>query len=121
MAVLRILSEIESGKLELAWSFINESENFENPFEENKWAILKWKDMSQIEIVESIELLSRAKRIMALGLRAGDALHLACAVEAKADFFLTTDDKILKKVVEFDSVIVTDPIRMVDKLDEYDN
>lgn len=103
------------------WSFINESENHENPSEENKWAIIKWKDVSEIEIIESPKILTHANKLMKLGLRVGDALHLASAVEGKADFFLTTDDKILRKVTDFEGVIVLDPIRMVGKIDEYDN
>ncbi len=27
-----------------------------------------------------------------------DSLHIACAIKAKAEYFLTTDDGILKKV-----------------------
>jgi predicted nucleic acid-binding protein len=66
-------------------------------------------------------VLANANNLMALGLRVGDALHLASAVEGEADFFLTTDDKILRKVTDFEGVIVLDPIRMVEKIDEYDN
>jgi len=121
IAVLRSLSEIKSGKLKLVWSFVNESENYENPFEENKWAIVKWKDISEVEIIESAVLLANANKLMTMGIGVGDALHLASAVEGKADFFLTTDDKILRKVTDFEGMIVLDPIRMVEKIDEYTN
>ncbi len=53
--------------------------------------------------------------------KAKDALHLAAAVAAKADFFVTTDDKILKRVNNFDKVIVIDPISLTAKFDEYEN
>lgn len=120
-AVLRILDEIRSRTLDLVWSFINESENLENPFLANMWAISKWKDVAKVEIIESPELLDLAKGLMDIGINVGDALHLASAVQAKADFFLTTDDKILRKLTEFEGVIVLDPIRMVAKIDEHAN
>jgi hypothetical protein len=121
VAVLRILDEIRSGTLGLVWSFVNESENLENPFLANMWAISKWKDVAEIEITESPKLLGLAKELMDIGIGAGDALHLASAVEANADFFLTTDDKILRKLTDFEGVIVLDPIRMVAKIDEHAN
>ena len=40
-------------------------------------------------------------------------LHLACAVNAGSDYFLTTDDGILKKVTLIESVKVTDPIGFI--------
>lgn len=41
---------------------------------------------------------------MSLGIKNFDALHLACA-ETKADIFLTTDDRLLNKVVSFQDII----------------
>jgi predicted nucleic acid-binding protein len=37
--------------------------------------------------------------MMKLGLRPKDAAHIACAIQAAADYFLTTDKKILNKTV----------------------
>ena len=112
---------MEAGRLKLIWSYINEGENYENPFQENMWAILKWKEVAEFEVTESREILLRANALVDLGLHAADALHLASAVEGKADFFLTTDDKILKKISDLEGMIVLDPIRMVEKIDEYLN
>lgn len=85
------------------------------------WAISKWKDIAEIEITESPELLGLAKGLVDIGIGVGDALHLASAAEVNADFFLTTDDKILRKLTDFEGVIVLDPIRMVAKIDEHSN
>ena len=38
-----------------------------------------------------------AEKYEKLGIKQYDALHIACAVEAKCDYFLTTDKGILKK------------------------
>jgi predicted nucleic acid-binding protein len=43
------------------------------------------------------EIKNRAKELSDLGIMALDALHLASAEKAQADFFCTCDDKLLKK------------------------
>lgn len=48
-----------------------------------------------IELNDEIE--TNAKTFHALGIKPLDALHLACAEAAKADYFCTCDDKLLKK------------------------
>ena len=40
--------------------------------------------------------LIRAKQLEKMGLKSFDAMHVACAERGKVDFFLTTDDKLLK-------------------------
>jgi predicted nucleic acid-binding protein len=42
-----------------------------------------------------------------------DSLHIACAIFAKADFFLTTDDKVLKKSNSITHVKIIDPIDFI--------
>ena len=48
-----------------------------------------------VVINNEIELL--AKEYNNNGIKPMDALHLACAINIKADYFCTTDDKFLKK------------------------
>lgn len=120
-AVLRILAEIESPSLSLAWSYVNEAENSFNPYEEGRLAISKWKYIATIEIGESERIINDAAVLVNTELKSKDALHLAAAVAAKADFFLTTDDKILKRVSDFENGIVLAPISFAAKLDEYEN
>ena len=52
-------------------------------------------------VTETIEpntqIRTRAKTIQEFGIRAIDALHIACAEQGKVDVFLTTDDLLLKK------------------------
>jgi predicted nucleic acid-binding protein len=49
-------------------------------------------DIDKANVVETM-----ANEIMKYGVKAKDALHIACAIEAKCDFFITTDNGILKK------------------------
>ena len=45
----------------------------------------------------------RGKQLETLGFKWFDALHLACAESGKADIFLTTDDRLLRKAKRFSS------------------
>jgi len=43
------------------------------------------------------KMLKRAQELETDGIKGIDALHLACAEELKVDYFITCDDKIIKK------------------------
>ncbi|MEA3644313.1 MAG: PIN domain protein [Lamprobacter sp.] len=109
-AKLQIQQLIRSGLHPLIWSYILDYENARNPYEERSTQIGTWKRYAEIDIAESPELLQRAKEFNQLGLKKMDALHLACAVAAEADAFLTTDKGILKKAPAVKSVRIQDPI-----------
>jgi predicted nucleic acid-binding protein len=51
-------------------------------------------------------------------LKSKDALHVACAIEAGADDFITTDDRIIRKLEGFSQVTVVDPIAFIDYVEE---
>lgn len=115
-AKLFIQHAIRDGRTGLIWSYINESENLRNPFAESKTSIARWKQLATVIVFETENLLRNAANLVELGLKPKDALHLASAVEGKADFFLTTDDAILRKLTEFRRVVVVNPIDLIDKI-----
>lgn len=43
------------------------------------------------------DFLAQADSLVALGLKTVDALHVACAIETGCDYFVTTDDLLLKR------------------------
>jgi len=47
------------------------------------------------------------------GLKTIDALHVACAIIGRSDYFLTTDDGILRKAAMVQTIRLTDPIGFV--------
>jgi predicted nucleic acid-binding protein len=96
-AKLRIQELIKNGELELVWSFILDYENNANPFEEVKSKIAEWKRLASVDCDYSDMVEQKAAVLMKLGLRQMDASHIACAVLAGADCFITTDRKILNK------------------------
>ena len=108
-----IQESILQNKLELAWSYILDFENEANPFEERSNAIQLWKRHAVIDISETTEILSKAKEIKNEGLKNKDALHVACAINSKCDYFITTDDSILKKLKNFREITVLDPINFI--------
>jgi len=95
-AKLRIQEEIRARKIELVWSYILDYENSKNPYQERKVRISGWRDYAKVEVQESTELLATASRLHKEGLPKIDALHIACAIAAKCEYFITTDDRILK-------------------------
>lgn len=54
-----------------------------------------------------------AYRLRELGLREIDSLHVAAAIEANSDYFLSTDDGILSKVKEYDHLQLLNPTEFV--------
>jgi predicted nucleic acid-binding protein len=108
-AKLYIQERIRDGTLELVWSYILDYENLANPFEERRNIIQNWKASAFIDVDAGIEILAKANTLREIGLRNKDALHLACAIAAKCDYFVTTDDVILKKTVGFEDITVIDP------------
>ena len=109
-AKLKIQENIRSGAYNLIWSYMLDYENSKNPFLERREQILKWQSYSADDIEEDEEIIKTAAIMQLHGIRKLDALHLACAIQAKADFFLTTDDGILNKSGEIDNIIVIDPV-----------
>jgi predicted nucleic acid-binding protein len=112
-AKLRIQERVANGEIELAWSYILDYENAANPFEERRAAVGLWRARSIVDVIETPELLNRAKSLIRLGIQSKDALHVASAVEAGCEYFVTTDDALLKKLSGYTEVLVVDPTAFV--------
>ena len=99
-AKLFIQDLIHSEKLLLVWSFVLDYENEANPFDERKRSIAVWRELSVIDCNLCDEITNIARNLLKIGLRQKDASHIACAIYANADYFITTDKKILNKNVQ---------------------
>ena len=60
---------------------------------------------------ETENTLNTVESLLSKGLKVKDAIHIACAAEAKCDYFLTTDIGILKKNI--DIIKVLNPIDFI--------
>ena len=110
-AKLFIQQCIREGKYSLCWSFMLDYENGKNPYEEKRSMIGPWKEISEDYCEPSEEILLRGKKIMKLGVKNNDALHIACAIERQCGFFITTDKGLLSKNIE--EIKVMNPIDFV--------
>ena len=98
-AKLYLQEKIKNAEIELIWSYILDIENNQNPFEEKRLAIEKWEKFAVENVTETSQIIERANRFVLSGIKAKDALHVSSAIEGKADYFITTDDKLLKKLI----------------------
>ena len=112
-AKLAIQGRVQAGRLELVWSYILDYENRFNPFDERRNAIREWKSRAKVNVRVSQKVLEKAGNLAQCGIRAKDALHLACAIEGKCKYFLTTDDVILTKMADCKEVAVVDPTEFI--------
>ena len=116
-AKLRIQEEIRAHKLELVWSYILDYENAKNPYQERRVRISGWRDYAILDIEENVELLDAANTLHKQGLPRIDSLHVACAIAAKCEYFLTTDDRILRRRSQVSGINIADPILFIKECD----
>jgi len=117
-AKLFVQKEILNGTFTLVWSYMLDYENYYNPYDNRKIAIGNWKRVAKIDIEPTDEILQRATEIMKIGIKNKDALHLSCAIEARSDYFLTTDKRLLNKNLA--EIKIINPIDFI-KILEYEN
>ena len=112
-ATLCIQEHIRSGTLELAWSYMLDFENSANLFEERRVTISWWQQYATIDVGETATILQQANTLVGSGLKAKDALHIACAIAGECTYFVTTDDEILKRGKDIQDITVVDPTAFV--------
>lgn len=85
----------------------------------------QWIEQLLTYAAESVPILSdeitRARELVALGFRAFDALHVACAERGNADVLLTTDDRFLstaRRVASQLRVAVKNPVKWLEEVTE---
>jgi predicted nucleic acid-binding protein len=96
-AVLSILEMAEADEMEILGSEIIDDELSQMPDNERreKVELLLALASSQVALTSAIE--KRAVELQKQNISPFDALHLASAESAQADYFLTTDDDLLRK------------------------
>mgnify|MGYP002372005249 FL=1 len=117
-AKLFIQREVKEGRLKLAWSYILEFENEDNPYKERRETIESWIDLAFIDVEPSESILKQAEALEKKGIKADDALHIACAISAKCDYFITTDYKLIKKAVTLNQIHVMNPVDYIRILED---
>ena len=116
-AKLHIQQLIVEGKVGLVISYVSRFENAANPHIARRNAINDffrnakfYVDYSRFENVEK-----NAMEIMGSGVKEKDALHIACAIEGKCEYFITTDWRVLKYLSP--QIKICDPINFLLELE----
>ena len=113
-AKLAIQQMIKDNEITLIWSDVLDYENNDNPFEERREKISEWETLASGKVMISDAIIEKAREYMDVGLRQKDAVHIACAVYGKSDYFITVDKKILNKSIK--DIVVIDPIDFLRRL-----
>lgn len=96
-AVAVILDAVKAGTFELVRSPAHDFENERNPREDRRLATRLWLDAATTSVSVSAAAVARARELSVSGFGPLDALHLAFAEQAAARWFVTTDDRLLKR------------------------
>lgn len=110
-AKLYIQNLVAQKKLELVWSYMLDYENSKNNQFQKISAIQKWQDLSVNDIDETFDILEISREIQQTGIKSADSIHLACAIYAKCDYFITTDNQIMKH--RDDRITICDPVEFL--------
>ncbi|MBQ9486552.1 MAG: hypothetical protein IJU91_01955 [Selenomonadaceae bacterium] len=113
--IIYIQKEIVQGNIELATSFMLHYENYRKKNHRQRDAIdffLKTyrKIYIGVDFSEKLKILS--EEIIAAGIKPKDAYHIASAILADCDYFVTVDKKLLR--YSSDKIIITNPINFVE-------
>ncbi len=96
-AILEIMANCQTGKFHLLSSTALEAEINRTPDPLRQQRVRASLEIAYDKIVVNLTILDRAKEIVTLGCKPFDSLHIACAETARANVFLTTDDRLLRK------------------------
>ena len=116
-AKLLIQLLIKEKRLDLASSFILDYENSCNPYSDRKIAVKNFLDTNVSDYIgseKSEEVITKAKIVMAAGVKMKDSCHIVCAEMMKCDYLLSTDKRMLK--YKSDTVKLLNPIEFIDLL-----
>lgn len=117
LAKLHIQQLLVSGIYDFIWSFILEFENSKNPYPLRRETIQRfsYRCTQHVDETNVSEIVKIAKPIMKSGVKEKDALHVACAIFASCDYFLTTDDRMLK--YETKKIKLVTPVQFINKME----
>ena|SRR3989337_3812110 len=117
IAIFSIMQNIKSKELSLIWSFIIDYENSINPHDDVRQEVELLSSLASKTIVPGDAIATQAKKFESKGIKPRDALHIACALEAGADYFLTCDDKLIKKASQISGLKILNPIRFIEEME----
>lgn len=120
LACEEIFKKAEKKVVRLVWSFMHEDENILCPFMERKVEVYRLSILCKIRIGLNKEIYRFAKDFQQKAkLSSKDAIHLACAFYAKCGFFLTCDDRLIKRAKRLNLEIrVMNPVEYIREVEK---
>ena len=119
-AVLGILALFESGKVELISSEVLLFETDRNPNPARQEYAMQVLSKTTLFVTLDEQIEKRAREFESLGIKPLDALHLASAEHAQAEYFCTCDNRLLKKakaISGFKTKVIS-PIELTEELEQ---
>ena len=113
-AKLHIQEMIKDKELELITSYVLQYENSQNRDSSRRKSIEKYvkkyrKENIGVEYDEDVSKIAEA--IMESGVKEKDAYHVASAIVGNCDYFITTDDRLLK--YQSDEIKIVNPTEFI--------
>ena len=118
-AKLYVQESIKQGKIQLVTSYVLIYEISKNPHITNRWNIMNYINKYSSEYVSEKNKEKAAEIALSIqetGVKKLDALHVACAIISGADYFLTTDKRLLK--YSSDRIKIVNPIDYINETEE---
>ncbi len=118
IAIFSILQKIKNKELTLLWSFMIDYENSLNPYEDVLQEIEMAASLAGESVTPDESVLTAAKEFESKGIKPRDSMHLACALKGEADYFLTCDDKLIRKAAVLDmNIKIINPLRFIEDME----
>lgn len=98
-AKLYIQELVKCNEIELVTSYILEYENGKNRLMQKRRTIEDFMNVNESYYVgdeRDEDIAKIAESIIQTGVKEKDAFHVACAIFSECDYFITTDDRLLK-------------------------
>jgi predicted nucleic acid-binding protein len=112
LALAMILQMVAGGEVELVSSTVLEYENSRNPFPLRRQWVQRCVDLAVHRQFADDIVRQRAEQLAAGGYSALDALHVACAEAAGSDYFVTCDDRLIRRCRDL-ALRAVDPVALV--------
>ena len=96
-AMLLVFALIDASKISLVSSEVSRYENANNPYRDRREFVAEVLKVATLTIVVDEDILRRSQKIEPLTIKGIDALHLSCAERADCKYFITCDDKLIRK------------------------
>ena len=118
-AVLSILAIVRSGQIDLVTSTALTIETERNPLTARRDYAVSALELARFRVVVDDGVARRASEFVNGGIHPLDALHLACAEEAEADYFCACDDRFLKRAKSIGNLktLPVTPLELIEELD----